>query len=375
MERLKRLAAVPKKTLYYGVTLITVIAVCIISAVIWKSGAKPQAAEEITFVRTAIVDSRAAAQGYTYSGEVRGRYESKLAFQVNGKISRRNVQLGSAVNAGDVLMQIDDKDIAQTVNSHSAHVYSAESQLQLAESNLKRYKELLEDGAVSRAQYDQYHNAYNLAVAGVRQAQAQYAQGTNQLDYSLLKADKPGIVASIAAEVGQVISAGQVVVTVVQDGEREVEINVPENRIQELRHAKDFTVTFWALADTMIDGKVREIAPMADPITRTFKVRISLLNLPPDIKLGMTATVTMTGSNAQQIVTIPLTAIYQNNETPTVWVVNNDTVTLRPIKTGKISKESTIEVLQGLTPGDRYVTKGVHKLKEGQKVQVGGESL
>ncbi len=375
MEQLKGLATVPKKTLYYGVIAIAVIAAFIIGAVFWKSDAKHQAAEEISLVRTAIVDSKAAAQGYTYSGEVRGRYESKLAFQVNGKIARRNVQLGSAVNAGDVLMQIDAKDIVQTVNSHSAHVYSAESQLQLAESNLKRYKELLDDGAVSRAQYDQYLNAYNLAIAGVRQAQAQYAQGANQLDYSLLQADKPGIVSSITAEVGQVISAGQVVVTVVQDGEREVEINVPENRIQELRNAKDFTVTFWALADTMIDGKIREIAPMADPITRTFKVRISLLNLPPDIKLGMTATVTMTGSNDQQVVTIPLTAIYQNSDTPAIWVVNNDTVTLRPIKTGKISKDSMIEVLQGLKLGDRYVTKGVHKLKEGQKVQVGGESL
>lgn len=375
MQQVNRLATVPKKTLYYGVAAVAVMAACIMGAVIWTSGSKPQAVQEIPLVRTAVVDNRATASGYTYSGEVRGRYESKLAFQVNGKISQRNVQLGSNVKVGDALMQIDAKDIVQTVNSLSAHVYSAESQLQLAESNLKRYKELFDDGAVSRAQYDQYLNAYNLAVAGVRQAQAQYAQGANLLDYSVLKADKPGIVSSIMAEVGQVISAGQVVVTVVQDGEWEVEINVPENRMQELRNAKECTVTMWALADTMIEGKIREIAPMADPITRTFKVRISLLNLPPDVKLGMTATVTMIDSNAQQIVTIPLTAIYQNSDTPAVWVVNDDTATLRPVKTGKISKESTIEVLQGLKPGDRYVTKGVHKLKEGQKVQVGGESL
>ena len=114
---------------------------------------------------------------------------------------------------------------------------------------------------------------------------------------------------------------------------------------------------------------------MADPMTRTFKVRISLLNLPPDIKLGMTATVNMTSNNDRQVVAIPLTAIYQNSETPAVWVVTNDTVALRPVKTGKISKDSTIEVIDGLKPGDRYVTKGVHKLKEGQQVQVGGESL
>lgn len=373
MQYVKRLASVPKKTLY-GLTAV-IIGLGIIGGVMWQGGSQPPAAEEVTIVRTAVAGAAAASQGYTYSGEVRGRYESKLAFQVNGKITRRNVQLGSSVNAGDVLMQIDAKDIVQTVNSHSAQVYSAESQLRLAESNLKRYRELYEDGAVSRAQYDQYINAHNLAVAGVRQAQAQYVQGANQLDYSLLQADKPGIVSSITAEIGQVVSAGQVIATVVQDGEREVEISVPENRIEELRRANDFSVTFWALAGQRIEGKVREIAPMADPVTRTFKVRISLINLPPEVKLGMTATVSMSGSNATQIMTIPLTAIYQNSDTPSVWVVSNDAVTLCPIKIGKMNKESTIEVLQGLQPGDLYVTKGVHKLKPGQKVQVGGESL
>lgn len=374
MQKLKWLAKVPQRTLYYG--LATTLGLCIIGGVFWKISSQPQAAaEEITIVRTEVVGATAATQGYTYSGEVRGRYESKLAFQVNGKITKRNVQLGSVVNAGDVLMQIDAKDIVETVNSHSAQVYSAESQLQLAESNLQRYRELFEDGAVSRAQYDQYINAYNLAVAGVRQAQAQYAQGANQLDYSLLQTDKPGIVSSIAAEIGQVVSAGQVVATVVQDGQREVEINVPENRIEELRSAKGFTVTFWALPDKIIEGKVREIAPMADPITRTFKVRISLINLPPEIKLGMTATVSMSSDNDQKTVVIPFVAIYQNGDTPAVWVVNNNVVTLRPIKTGKIGKGSKIEVLEGLQPGERYVTRGVHTMKEGQKVQVGGESL
>lgn len=376
MEFIKGLAAVPKKTWYYGgAALITIVAAVIGGVMIGSSGNKQVLGEEMTVVRTAVAESRAASEDYTYPGEVRGRYESKLAFQVNGKITQRHVQLGSAVAAGDTLMQIDAKDIVQIVNSTSAMVYGAESQLQLAESNLKRYKELFEDGAVSRAQYEQYLNAYNLAVAGVRQAQAQYAQGANQLEYSLLKADKAGIVASITAEVGQVINPGQVVVTVVQDGEREVEINVPENRLPELRAAQGFAVTLWALGDTVMDGKAREIAPMADPITRTFKVRIQLLNPHPDLKLGMTATVTMASSAAKEVVTIPLTAIYQNSDQLAVWIVTNDTITLRPIKTGKIGKEATIEVLHGLQAGDRYVTKGVHKLKEGQKVRVSGEAL
>lgn len=374
MQGLKYLREIPRKTIYYGLSV--VMGLGIIGGIYMKINSQHQPiADEVTIVQTEIVGDKGTVQSYTYSGEIRGRYESKLAFQVNGKIINRNVQLGSHVNAGDVLMQIDAKDVMQTVNSNSAQVNSSVSQLQLAESNLRRYRELFEDRVVSRSQYEQYLNAYNVAVAGVQQAQAQYTQGSNQLDYCLLQADKPGVISSITAEIGQVVSAGQVVVTVVQDGEREVEISVPENRLEELRNATNFKVTFWALPNTVVEGKVREIAPMADSVTRTFKVRISLLNLPPEVKLGMTATVNIPGSNAQQALKIPLTAIYQSADTPAVWVVTGDTVTLRSVKTGTISTESSVEILEGLQPGECIVTKGIHKLKQGQRVQVGGESL
>lgn len=239
MQQLQWLRKVSRKKLYYGITL-AVVGLCIIGGVIWKEHSRPKAeVEHIPVVRTAVIGGTNSVQGYTYSGEVRGRYESQLAFQVNGKIIKRNVELGSVVGVGDVLMQIDAKDLQQTVNNNSAQVDSVESQLRLAESNLNRYQQLLNQGAISQAQYDQYINAYNVAVAGVRQASSQYAQGANQLDYSLLRADKPGIVSTITAEAGQVVSSGQSVVTVVQDGEREVAISVPENRIEELRKARE----------------------------------------------------------------------------------------------------------------------------------------
>jgi multidrug efflux pump subunit AcrA (membrane-fusion protein) len=166
-----------KKQLYYGLTA-TAIVLCIIGGILWQEKHQAKAiVDDIPVVRTAVIGAAEATQGYTYSGEVRGRYESQLAFQVNGKIIKRNVELGSVINAGDVLMQIDPKDIQQTVNSTSAQVYSAESQLRLAESNLNRYRQLYEQGAVGRMTYDQYVNAYDVAVAAVRQASAQYAQG------------------------------------------------------------------------------------------------------------------------------------------------------------------------------------------------------
>ncbi|WP_149736002.1 efflux RND transporter periplasmic adaptor subunit [Propionispora hippei] len=376
MKQLNKLPRLTKKKLYYTAAVI-IVSVCVIGGFLWNQHSRPPViTKDIPIVRTAVIGTTANAQGYTYSGEVRGRYESQLAFQVNGKIVKRNVQLGSIVNAGDVLLQIDARDVVQTVNNYSAQVDSAESQLQLAESNLKRYRELLDGGAISQSQYDQYANAYNVAIAGVHQSRAQYAQGANQLDYTLLKADKPGIVSGIAAEIGQVVSAGQVIVTVVQDGEREVEISVPENRIEELRKAEKIQVSFWALPNVTVDGRVREISPMADQTTRTFKVRVSVINPPPAMNLGMTAAVTLTDSASQPAINIPVAAVYQTgNATPAVWIVTDNAVTLRSVQTGNYGKDNTVQILSGLRQGERIVIAGVHKLTEGQTVNIGGDSL
>jgi len=375
MNALKKIRTLPKRKLYYAL-LAVVIGVCISggSLILAKNNTAQSVAEEITMVRTTIVGNAGMTQAYTYSGEVRGRFESQLAFQVNGKIIKRNVQLGSTIHTGDVLMEIDSRDLQQAVNNNSAQVSSAESQRKLAENNLNRYRQLLESGAISRAQYDQYASSYEVAAAGVQQAAAQYSQGANQLEYSLLRADKSGVVTNITAEMGQVVSAGQIVVTVVQDGEQEVEISVPENRIAELRKAAQMKVTFWALPNVTLQGSLREIAPMADQATRTFKVRISLINPLPEIKLGMTASVTLTDSTAQVALTIPLAAVYQDTTGAKVWVVKDDVLTLRSIQTGNLGN-GTIQVVSGLQQGERIVTAGVHKLKEGQKVKVGGDSL
>lgn len=373
MKLLHLLSKLPKKQLYYALATVVGLGI-IVGAILYGNNKTKVTTEDIINVRTVTISVTRSPQGYIYAGEVRGRYESQLAFQVNGKIMKRNVELGSIVNTGDVLLQIDAKDIQQTVNSSSAQVASAESQLRLAENNLDRYRKLLDGGAISQSMYDQYVNAYQVAVAGLQQATSQYAQGSNQLDYSLLRVDKPGVVSNIAAEMGQVVSAGQTVVTIVQDGEREVEISIPENRIQELGNTGQIKATFWALPNITVDGKIRTISPMADQITRTFKVRISLMNTPPEIKLGMTAAVQLADSYAQSTVNIPLAAIYQDGNTPAVWVVKDNVITLRPITTGTFGN-GTIEVLSGLNQGDSIVTAGVHKLKEGQKVKVGGDSL
>lgn len=329
--------------------------------------------QEAPLVNAQLVKKNGFVQTATYSGEVRSRYETQLAFQVSGKIIKKNVDIGSVVNPGDIIMEIDPKDLQQAVNLSSAQVSSAQSQLNLAKSNLDRYQQLYKANAISQAEYEQYQNAYNVAEEAVNQALAQYNQNVNQLSYTTLTTDNAGVISNVNAEVGQVVSAGQTVVTVVQDGDREIDINVPENGIEELRNAQKIKVTFWALPKVAVTGTVREISPVIDEISHTYDVRISLDNPPQSVKLGMTADVQVTNSTGQKTAFIPLAAIYQTGNTPKVWVIKKGAVTLKPVKIGTFG-DGVVQVLDGLQDEDLIVTAGVNKLREGQKVRVAGDN-
>ncbi len=329
-----------------------------------------QPVEEPCMVRAQVVGSGKDSRDYVYSGEVRGRHESMLAFQAGGRIIKRNVQLGDAVSAGDVLMEIDPKDIKESVALASAQLRAAESQMRLAEVNLGRFQRLHNDGAVAKAQLDQHQTAYDAAVAARDQAAALHSQSSNQLRYSFLRADKAGVIAGISAEVGQVVGPGMPVITLVQDGDREVEISVPENRIDSLHKAKSMKVSFWALPGVELDGEIRETAPMADPILRTYKTRIRLMNPDANIKLGMTAAVRVEENDEGGCATsIPISAVYQEKNEPNVWVVKDGELELRPVELDGYGND-TVRVLSGLEDGDVVVTAGVHKLMSGQKVRV-----
>ncbi|MFH2046724.1 MAG: efflux RND transporter periplasmic adaptor subunit [Pseudomonadota bacterium] len=357
----------------YMVLLLMFLFCLIFAGIFYKDRfqAAPLIEDDTPLVRTMIVDSITDnIKNYSYSGEVRGRRESQLAFQVGGKIIKRYVELGSMVKQGQILMQIDPQDIAETVNSQIARVAAIKSQLELAEKNLNRYRQLFEQDVVSRAQLDRYESTYEVAQATYQQAEAQYVQVSNQLKYSSLRTDRSGVVSGISAEAGQVVGPGQIVITMVDEKELEIEIYVPENRIGDLKNVTLIKITFWALPDLIVAGKIREISPMADPVSRTYKVRVSLLQQLPEIKLGMTAKVEIAAPDDQTIIaSIPLSALYQTKETPCVWIVREEKVWLRPVRTG-IFGNGRVQISDGLKTGEVIVTAGVHKLREGQKVKV-----
>jgi len=366
----------PQKKLNIRACRVFLISFLLLLASLWVGGCSPeqQVKEDAPLVRTLTIKGDDGNRKSVYPGEVCGRNETRLAFQVNGKIIKRNVDLGSVVKQGDLLMQLDSQDLQREIEAIGAQLSSAQSQLNLATDNLKRYRQLYEQKAASKADYDSFQNSYNSAEALVRQITAQYEHALNQLNYTNLYSDCDGVVGSIDAEVGQMVGPGVVtsrpqVVTIVQDGEREVEISVPENRLDELRKAQKIEVKFWALPDVIIDGRVREVSPVADQVSRTYKVRISLVNPPEGIELGMTSSVVITGAGEQQAAYyIPLSAIYQTDDTPVVWVVSDGVVHLRSIKVGAFG-DNQVQMLEGLKDGEVIVIAGVQKLREGQSVR------
>ena len=320
---------------------------------------------KIPYVKTQQVTLNNVNNENIYSGKVCGRYESDLAFQVGGKILRRNVEVGSYVRRGDLLFVMDSKDILQQSNQGDAQVRAFLAQLKLAETNLNRYKQLFSQDAISAAMLDEYQTNYDAALANYQNAVAISNQSHNALEYTNLNSNANGVISAINAEVGQIVSAGQTILTLVQTDELEVEINIPENKLSEIEIGRICEISFWANSET-VNGSVREISPMADAMSKTYRVRISIPNS-NKIQLGMTASANFTARDLKGVI-LPLSAIYQTGANSQVWIVTSENKTA--LKNVKVENFSDNEVLvSGLKAGEVVITAGVHKLREGQEVR------
>ena len=315
-------------------------------------------------VRTVTVGDAAASEG-GYTGTVRGRYETRLAFQVGGQILSRNVNVGAHVRAGDVLMVIDARDVQQQTNATSAAAQAARSRYELARTERARYEQLYAAQAISEAMLDQYRTNERAAEAAYRQAVAQDTASHNALGYTNLVAGADGVISNITAEEGQIIAAGQTVMTLTQEGEREIEIAVPESRLAEVSVGTPAAVSLWANS-AAYTGTLRELSPVPDAATRTYTARIALTDAPADLPLGMTARVRL-GASVQDGVSIPLSALYQTGDTTQVYVVEDDVVHLVPVTVTAFRTNDAL--VTGLPQGARIVTAGVHQLHEGEKVR------
>ncbi|GAB2181297.1 efflux RND transporter periplasmic adaptor subunit [Denitratisoma sp. agr-D3] len=312
-------------------------------------------------VKSIVVGQGGEATGPIYSGEVRARRESLLGFRIGGKIVERLVDAGAVVKAGQPLARIDGADAA-------LQVVQAEAQRSLAEAEARRYRDLKEKNFISQSALDGKETTLKAAAA-------QAALARNQAAYTTLVADRDGVIAAVLAEVGQVVSAGQGVMRLAQKGEREVALNIPEEGLTGLKPGVEAEVTLWAGERRAIQGKLRELAPAADPATRTYPARIALPPAEAALPLGLSATVKFVGTSsaardAGKQFSIPLGAVFQDGDKPAVWVIDKDgMLSLRPVGISRYGEREAV-VNAGLEGGERLVAAGVHKLHGGEKVRL-----
>jgi membrane fusion protein, multidrug efflux system len=346
-------------------------------ALLLTACSKPEAPQEpIRSVKLLKVSSGAVRGQSEYAGEVRARTESRLGFRVGGKVTQRPAEVGQRVVAGQLLAQLDAQDFVLSSQAAQAQVSAAQTQRDLAAADLKRYTDLKNQGFVSGAEIERRQASLQAAEASLRQALAQGSVQGNQAGYARLAADGAGVVLSVEAEVGQVVAAGTPVVRLARDGARDVVIAVPEDKLASVRSGQVAQVRLWSAGtpgQAPLEATVREVAASADPVTRTFQVKLSLpagANAP----LGATATVVLSAvAGAPAAIKLPTSALVRatggaKGETA-VWVFDpaTHTVVLRPVVVGAADGNDLL-ISTGLKDGEEVVAAGVHVLSPGQKV-------
>ncbi|WP_199720557.1 efflux RND transporter periplasmic adaptor subunit [Stagnimonas aquatica] len=334
-------------------------------------GKAPEPVEDIRPVRTLTVGASQTSAEHRYSGEVRARYESTLGFRVPGKLVSRKVDVGMQVKAGQLLAQLDPKDLVLSESAAQAQVAAARAQAEVAELDYRRVKELLAKGFISKAEYDRQETQLKATQAQAQAVVAQAAVQTNQTAYSRLLADSDGVVTAVLAEAGQVVAAGQPVIQIARRGEIEVAAAIPEDRVSSLSVGMPVTVSLWSQPGKSYAGRIRELSSAADPYARTYALRISVAEPPPEMKLRMTATVSIPLPGQPDLIHLPSSAMVTQDGKAGVWVVEpqSSSVRFKPVQFAGVEGNQVL-VGAGLGAGEVVVTAGAAYLHAGQKVKL-----
>nr|WP_255607566.1 efflux RND transporter periplasmic adaptor subunit [Ancylobacter sp. Lp-2] len=359
---------VPSRVSWPGMSLALALALATAACSQEEAAAPPQ----VRPVRVVTVTEAPASQSVSISGTVQAQDEASLAFRIGGRMIERLVNVGDQVKAGQTVARLDPQNALNTLRSAQAGLTAAEGRLVQASNHFDRQERLLQSGFTTRAIYDEARQGRLAAQAQVDDAQAQLKIAEDNVGYTELKADAPGVVTARGAEPGEVVQAGQMIVQLARQGGRDAVFDVSA---QILRQVPAEPVIAVALSDNpavTATGRVREVAPQADPVTRTFRVRVGLDNPPEAMRLGSSVTGRVeieSGAGME----VPASALTAANNQPAVWVVDPSTATvaLRNVEVARFNP-ATVTIGSGLAVGDVVVTAGVQALYPGQKVRLLG---
>jgi RND family efflux transporter MFP subunit len=321
-------------------------------------------------VMVAVVHYEAQVPARTFVGTVRPRIESDLGFRVGGKVSKRLVEVGALVEAGQPLATLDETDLRLQAEQAEAELSAAHGVLAQAAAAEIRAKELRQKGWSTDAQLDQAKAAADEARSRLDRGERSVDLTKNSLSYATLLADASGVVTATLIEPGQVVAAGQAAIRVARLAEREVVVAIPETLVLRAKTGVA-RVSLWSDPDRHYVARLRELAPSADPATRTFLAKFSLPDAGDNVQLGMTATLVLSDAATEQVARLPLSALFDQGSGPSVYVAdaNTGSVTLKPVSV-KGYDSNDVLIGGGLDEGAKVVALGVQKLDPGQKVRV-----
>ncbi len=310
-----------------------------------------------------------------YPVEVAARYSTVMAFRVAGQIIERKVRLGDVVHRGEVVARLDPLDAEKQLAVARAALDAAEHRLVFARQTLDRDRAQQAQNLIAANQLEQSENDYAAALAGQTQANNQWAVAGNALRYNSLVADHEGLITREEADTGQVVAAGQAVYGLAWSGDVDVTLDAAASDLASITNGQAAGVTFLALPGRHFAGRVREIAPAADPQSRTYRVKLTLIDGGNEVRLGMTGDAALApAAGGAAVLTaptfmIPATALFHRGKEPAVWVVrpHDSTLELRPVRIVNYT-ERAATVIAGLVDGDTVVLAGVHTVYEGERV-------
>jgi RND family efflux transporter MFP subunit len=349
-----------------------IVAVGLISVVVASCDQPAATTSAARPVRTTTVERQVDGETISLTGQVRAKNQVNLAFRLDGRMIARPVNVGDVLTAGQVVARLDQQNQQNALRSAQANLVSAEAALTQARLTFSRQQDLIEHGWTPRAKFDESQQALVAAQAQVDSAQAQVRIAQDQLSYTVVSTDAPGAITAVGAEPGEVVHAGQMVVQLAQQGGRDAVFDVPEELIRNGPREPLVELALTNDPQVKATGRVREVSPQADAATRTFQVKVGIVNPPEEMRLGSTVTGRVRLSPPPGL-QVPASALTEANGRPAVWVVDpeSQTVSLRNVDILRHDAASVV-ISQGLDTGEFVVTAGVQTLHPGQKVRVLG---
>ena len=344
--------------------------ILIVAVTLAGCGEEVSRAPEPRPVRAVIVQHHAEGEPVSLTGQIHAEDQTDLAFRINGRMIERRVNVGDVLSAGEVIARLDEQNQQNMLRSAEANLSSAEAARVQARLTFKRQQQLLKDGWTPRARFDEAEQALRTTEAQVDSAHAQLRIAQDQLSYTVLLADGPGTVTAVGAEAGEVVSAGQMVVQLARQGGLDAVFDVPEQLIRTGPRDPAVEIALANDAEVKATGRVREVAPQADSETRTFQVKVGIIDPPEGMRLGATVTGRIKLS-APPGVEVPASALTEAEGRPAVWVVDpqSETVSLRHVDVVRYDPASVV-ISKGLETGEIVVIAGVQSLRPGQTVRL-----